>query len=175
MAGSAYRRLLRVATTRRSRKRNRTIRPVSCSIRISPPARSRGCLIALSGARAAAEAGTLAFGTIDCFLALASHRWKSTSDRRYQRRAHAIVRYRQGRMGQRTLPLFGVPRRLLPDVRDCSSVFGETTSRPLRCTDPHSGCRRRSASSDHRPVLFHARHDEIDLRHRLFCAAQHWF
>ena len=45
--------------------------------------------------------------------------------------------------------------------------------RPVRRADPHPRHRRRPAGGDRRAGLLHARHDEIDLRHRLLRAAQH--
>ena len=64
-------------------------------------------------------------------------------------------------------------RRLLPEVRDCASDFGETRPDLFGGADPHLRHRRRSAGGDHRAGLLHARHDEVDLRHRLLRAAQH--
>ena len=54
----------------------------------------------VKGARAAAEDGKLAFGTIDSFSAVASHRRQGAPDRCHQRGAHAVVRYRQGAVGR---------------------------------------------------------------------------
>ena len=69
--------------------------------------------------------------------------------------------------------MFGVPHALLPEVRDCAGDFGETDADlfggPIRILRH----RRRPAGGDHRAGLFQARHDEIDLWHRLFRAAQY--
>ena len=69
--------------------------------------------------------------------------------------------------------LFGVPAALLPEVRDCAADFGDTqpicSAAPIRILRH----RRRPAGGDRRAGLLHARHDEIDLRHRLLRAAQH--
>ena len=75
--------------------------------------------------------------------------------------------------GTRSLcELFGVPMALLPEVRDCAGDFG-VTDRSVRRRDPHPRHRRRSAGGDDRAGLLCARHDEIDLRHRLLRVAQH--
>ena len=69
--------------------------------------------------------------------------------------------------------LFGVPQSLLPQVRDCAGEFGETVPELFGCADPNSRHGRRPAGGDRRAGLLQARHDEIDLRHRLFCVAQY--
>ena len=53
---------------RRPRTRGRRGAPACCSIRISRAPSSRGCSINVPGARRRAEAGELAFGTIDSWL-----------------------------------------------------------------------------------------------------------
>jgi glycerol kinase len=80
----------------------------------------------VAGARAAAEAGTLAFGTIDCFLL-----WRLTGGKAHLTDATNAARtllfdIGKGEWDSELCRLFGVPRRLLPEVRDCASVFGET-------------------------------------------------
>jgi glycerol kinase len=80
----------------------------------------------VAGARARAERGELAFGTIDCFLL-----WRLTGGR-----VHATDVTNAGRTllydihTQRwddgLCELFGVPMSLLPEVHDCSHVFGTT-------------------------------------------------
>ena len=82
----------------------------------------------VSGARAAAEAGTLAFGTIDCFLL-----WRLTGGKVHLTDATNAARtllfdINKGEWDSELCALFGVPQGLLPDVRDCSGAFGETTS-----------------------------------------------
>ena len=81
----------------------------------------------VAGARAAAEQGRLAFGTVDSFLL-----WRLTggkvhaTDATNAARTHA-VRHRPRRMGRRTCAGFSACRAaLLPQVRDCASDFGET-------------------------------------------------
>ena len=78
----------------------------------------------LPGARAAAEAGHLAFGTIDTFLL-----WRLTGGRVHATDATNASRtmlydIRAGCWDDDLLRLFGVPRAVLPDVRDCAAEFG---------------------------------------------------
>lgn len=80
------------------------------------------------GARAAAEAGRLAFGTIDCFLL-----WRLTGGRVHATDATNAARTMlfdigRGAWDAELAALFRVPLALLPEVRDCSGDFG--------CTDP---------------------------------------
>ncbi|MCB9897366.1 MAG: glycerol kinase GlpK [Planctomycetes bacterium] len=76
------------------------------------------------GARARAEAGELAVGTIDTFLL-----WRLTggathaTDATNASRTSLFDIHRQG-WDDELLALFGVPRALLPDVRDSASDFG---------------------------------------------------
>jgi glycerol kinase len=80
----------------------------------------------VEGARAAAERGELAFGTIDSFLV-----WRLTGGRVYATDATNAARtllfdiHRQ-RWDEELLRLFRVPPSLLPEVRDSVALFGET-------------------------------------------------
>ena len=81
----------------------------------------------VKGARAAAEGGKLAFGTIDAFLL-----WRLTGSKVHLTDATNAARTLLFDIGKAQWDddlcrLFGVPRRLLPDVRDCAGMFGETT------------------------------------------------
>ena len=80
----------------------------------------------VEGARIRAEAGDLAFGTIDCFLI-----WRLTGGR-----VHAtdvtnasrtnLFNIHQLQWDSDLLELFRVPAGLLPDVHPCASDFGQT-------------------------------------------------
>jgi glycerol kinase len=78
----------------------------------------------LPGARAAAERGELAFGTIDCFLL-----WRLTGGAVHATDATNAARtllfdiHRQD-WDDELLALFRVPRALLPEVRDNAAAFG---------------------------------------------------
>jgi glycerol kinase len=78
------------------------------------------------GARERAEAGELAFGTVDSWMA-----WRLSGGRRHVTDATNASRtllydIREGRWDDDLLELFGVPRELLPEVVDSSGVCGET-------------------------------------------------
>ena len=125
------------------------------------------------GARAAARAGKLAFGTIDSFLL-----WRLTGGKVHATDATNAARtllfdIGRGEWDADLCELFGVPMALLPEVRDCAGDFGVTAPELFGGADPHPRHRRRPAGGDGRAGLLQARHDEIDLRHRLLRAAQH--
>ncbi len=78
------------------------------------------------GARAAAEAGRLAFGTVDTFLL-----WHLTGGRLHLTDATNAARtllldIHSGLWDAGLADLFRVPMALLPQVRDCSGDFGTT-------------------------------------------------
>jgi glycerol kinase len=82
----------------------------------------------VTGARAAAEDGKLAFGTIDSFLL-----WRLTGGKVHLTDATNAARtllfdIGKARWDDDLCRLFGVPHRLLPEVRDCAGMFGETTA-----------------------------------------------
>ena len=82
----------------------------------------------VEGARARAEAGELAFGTVDAFLL-----WRLTGGREHVTDASNASRtslcdLRTGDWDPELLDLFRVPRRLLPEIRDSAADFGP--SRP---------------------------------------------
>jgi glycerol kinase len=79
------------------------------------------------GARAAAEAGRLAFGTVDCFLA-----WQLTGGAVHATDATNASRTMlfdigAGRWDEDLLRALRIPRALLPEVRDCVADYGTTT------------------------------------------------
>ena len=92
------------------------------------------------------------------FPAVAAHRWQGAPDRCHQRGAHAVVRYRQGAMGRRSLPV--VWRTASSACRKCAiarRMFGET--RPIcsaaRCAFsalPAINRQRRSGKAASRPA-----------------------
>src|ERR1700679_2295172 len=80
------------------------------------------------GARARAERGELAFGTIDSFLL-----WRLTGGRVHATDVTNAARtmlfdIRRQQWDEELLYLIRVPRALLPDVRDSSEVYGETAA-----------------------------------------------
>jgi glycerol kinase len=83
-------------------------------------------LDSVPGAQAQAEAGALAFGTIDVFLI-----WRLTGGRVHATDATNAARTMlydigRGQWDADLCRLFGVPEALLPEVRDCADDFGTT-------------------------------------------------
>ncbi len=79
----------------------------------------------VEGARAAAERGELAFGTVDSFLI-----WRLTHGRSHvidATNASRTMLYNihTGGWDEEMLALFGVPRALLPQILDCAAAFGD--------------------------------------------------
>ncbi|MBX3518540.1 MAG: glycerol kinase GlpK [Xanthobacteraceae bacterium] len=78
------------------------------------------------GARARAQRGELAFGTVDCFLL-----WHLTGGEVHATDATNASRtllfdIHRGEWDDELLKLLNVPRAVLPDVRDCAGDFGTT-------------------------------------------------
>ena len=83
-------------------------------------------LDAVPGARERAETGELAFGTVDSFLL-----YRLTGGRVHVTDATNAARtllfdIHRGAWDDDLLALFGVPRALLPEVKDCAADFGTT-------------------------------------------------
>src|SRR6202167_4093186 len=85
----------------------------------------------IPGARARAESGELAFGTVDSYLL-----WRVTygalhaTDTTHPSRT-LLFNIRSGEWDQDLLRLFAVPASLLPEVRDTAGEFGVTASQHL--------------------------------------------
>ena len=80
----------------------------------------------VEGARQQAEAGHLAFGTVDCFLI-----WQLTGGRVHATDATNAARtllcdIHNGAWDSELLKLFNVPASMLPEVRDSNANFGAT-------------------------------------------------
>jgi glycerol kinase len=80
----------------------------------------------VAGARVAAEAGHLAFGTVDTFLL-----WRLTGGKVHATDATNASRtmlfdIRKGNWDDGLLELFNVPRSVLPEVRDSAGTYGTT-------------------------------------------------
>ncbi|MCK7551169.1 MULTISPECIES: glycerol kinase GlpK [Marinobacter] len=91
------------------------------------------------GARARAEAGELAFGTIDSWLL-----WNLTGGQSHLTDATnasrtALFNIHQQQWDDELLALFRVPRALLPDVMDCAADFGYTDAQWLGAPVPVAG------------------------------------
>jgi len=79
-------------------------------------------------ARGLAPTGRLAFGTVDSFLL-----WRLTAGRVHATDATNASRtglydIHRGEWSETLCDLFGIPRAMLPEVRDCSADFGQTAT-----------------------------------------------
>jgi len=93
----------------------------------------------VDGARKRAEAGELAFGTVDSWLV-----WKLTSGRRHitdVSNASRTLMYniREKRWDDELLDLLDVPRSMLPEVRSSSEVYGKTAGDMFSTPVPVAG------------------------------------
>ena len=93
----------------------------------------------VEGARAAAEAGKLAFGTIDTFLI-----WRLTGGKVHATDATNASRTLLFNIHEQDwdddiLAKFNIPRSLLPEVKDCSDDFGSTDKSILGAAIPIAG------------------------------------
>ena len=91
------------------------------------------------GARARAERGELAFGTIDSFLL-----WRLTDGAAHATDATNASRtmlydIRAQRWDPELLALFGVPAEVLPEVMDCDAEYGATPGAMLGAAIPITG------------------------------------
>src|SRR6201991_9437 len=93
----------------------------------------------VDGARARAERGELAFGTVDTFLL-----WRLTGGKVHATdltNASRTLLYdiHANAWDDRLCALLRVPRALLPDVRDCAAEFGSTTAELFGAAIPIRG------------------------------------
>ncbi len=91
------------------------------------------------GARDAAKAGHIAFGTVDCFLM-----WRLTGGRLHATDASnasrtALYDIGKGCWDEALCEMFEVPMSCLPEVRDCAGDFGITDSSVLGSALPIRG------------------------------------
>ena len=96
-------------------------------------------LDAIPGARARAERGELAFGTVDAFLL-----WRLTGGKAHATDATNASRtllydIRAGRWDETLLSLLRVPAAMLPEVKDCAAEFGLTDPSVLGAAVPVRG------------------------------------
>jgi len=80
----------------------------------------------VDGAREKAEAGELAFGTVDSWLI-----WNLTGGKAHVTDATNAARtllynIREGRWDEEVCKLLGIPMAMLPEVKDCAAEFGVT-------------------------------------------------
>ncbi|PXX97599.1 glycerol kinase GlpK [Halomonas sp. LBP4] len=103
----------------------------------------------VDGARARAERGELAFGTVDSFLI-----WRLTGGRMHATDATnasrtALFNIHEQRWDPALLELFGIPESLLPEVKDSSDDFGTVEAKWLGGELPIAG-----VAGDQQAALF---------------------
>ena len=91
------------------------------------------------GARARAEAGELAFGTVDSFLL-----WRLTGGRVHATDATnasrtSLFNIHSGKWDEDLLEIFGVPPEVLPEVKDSAAPFGVTDAAAIGREIPIGG------------------------------------
>jgi glycerol kinase len=91
------------------------------------------------GARAQAERGELAFGTVDSFLI-----WRLTNGKCHFTDATnasrtLLLNIHTGEWDDDLIKLFDIPRSMLPEVRDCSGDFGMTAGEHFGAAVPIAG------------------------------------
>ena len=125
----------------------------------------------VEGARAAAVAGRLAFGTVDSFLL-----WRLTGGKVHATDATNAARtlLLDIRNGQWDKDLFiGCADRAAAAGARFGKRLRHECGRSVRRAHSHPGHGRRPAGGDGGPGVLPTRNDEIDLRDRLFRAPQH--
>lgn len=103
----------------------------------------------VKGAREKAEAGELAFGTVDSWLI-----WKLTSGKSHltditNASRTMLFNIHSQEWDQELLDLFTIPKSMLPEVRTCSEVFCETAGDVLSVKIPIAG-----VAGDQQAALF---------------------
>jgi len=93
----------------------------------------------VTGARARAEQGDLAFGTVDSFLL-----WRLTGGQSHATDATNAARtnlfnIRDNAWDDRLCEIFRVPKRMLPEVKDCAADFGMVDADIFGCEIPVLG------------------------------------
>ncbi|NVJ86846.1 MAG: glycerol kinase GlpK [Algoriphagus sp.] len=93
----------------------------------------------VEGAREKAEAGELAFGTVDSWLI-----WKLTKGEKHltditNASRTMLFNIHTEQWDEELLDVFGIPKSMLPEVRSCSEVYCETAGDVLRSKIPIAG------------------------------------
>ncbi|MFM9973124.1 MAG: glycerol kinase GlpK [Beijerinckiaceae bacterium] len=78
----------------------------------------------VQGARARAEKGELAFGTVDSFLINRLTRGRVHATDATNASRTLLLDIRSGQWDAELLAIFGVPAAILPEVKDCAADFG---------------------------------------------------
>ena len=127
----------------------------------------------IPGARRRAEAGTLAFGTVDTWLT-----WKLTAGALHITDAGNASRtllynIHSQEWDAALLELFEISEAILPSVKSSSEIYGETAHQSFCRKNSHRGHRRRPAG---RPLWANVRasgNGQTHLRHRRIHGVEH--
>ncbi len=127
----------------------------------------------VDGLREKAEAGDVCFGTIDSWLIynLTGGRVHATEATNASRTL--LYNIDDGAWDEELLGILRIPAAMLPEVRECADDFGRVDKTLFGVELPILGVARRPAGGGDGQCLLRARHDEIHLRHRLFCPVEH--
>ena len=120
--------------------------------------KARWILENVAGAREKAEAGKLAFGTIDTWLI-----WKLTAGEKHvtdvtNASRTMLYNIHTLRWDEELLELFAIPKSMLPEVKSSSEVYGETAGRILAAKIPIAGI-----AGDQQSALFGQMCTEIGM------------
>ena len=128
LARPSHRAALQSAYATTALKKWSAEKPASCSIPIFPATKVAWILDNVQGARARAEAGKLAFGTVDSWLI-----WNLTSGKRHvtdQTNASRTLLYNivEGNWDTELLQLLNIPESMMPEVVWSNERVGEVTT-----------------------------------------------
>jgi glycerol kinase len=82
----------------------------------------------VEGAKKKAEAGKLAFGTVDCWLIWKFTRGKVHATDITNASRTMLFNIKEEKWDDELLALFDIPKSMLPEVKESSALFGETTT-----------------------------------------------
>ena len=127
----------------------------------------------VDGARARAERGELAFGTVDSWLV-----WHLTSGHKHvtdvtNASRTLLFNIVKGEWDAELLKLFGIPASMLPEVKWSSERVGEVTTTLGLGGVADCGHCRRSAGGALRPIVLERGRGQEHLRHGLLSAPEH--
>ena len=173
VAGPPHRRASATRCARAGYEETFTRKTGCCSIAYFSGTKIRWLLDNVPGARARAERGELAFGTVDSWLVWNSPAVRCTSPTPRTRAARCCSTSTRGDWDDELLELLDVPRAMLPAGRP---VVGRL--RASRLVRGVGGCRSPGIAGDQHAALFgqacfEPGHGEEHLRHRLLPADEY--
>ena len=125
------------------------------------------------GARAKAEAGELAFGTVDSWLVWKFTRGKVHATDVTNASRTMLFNIRTQEWDEELLKIFDIPKSMLPEVKQSSEIYGETATTIFASKIPIAGIAGDQHAALVRADVYRQRHGEKHLWHRLFYADEH--